>query len=80
MDDDDIKAVLKQAIMGVEKGFFDSIGDKLVEKTLIEEEIAVSKGILYSSRQTGRDSATRRDFFNFDRQITLNLVQVISVL
>ena len=42
MNDDDIREVLKQAIMGVEKGFFDSIGDKLVEKTLIEEEIAVS--------------------------------------
>ena len=40
MNDDDIREVLKQAIMGVEKGFFDSIGDKLVEKTLIEEEIA----------------------------------------
>ena len=42
MSDEDIKIVLKQAIMEVEKGFFDSIGDKLVEKTLIEEEIAVS--------------------------------------
>ena len=43
MSNDDIEVVLKQAIMGVEKGFFDSIGDKLLEKTLIEEEIAVSK-------------------------------------
>jgi hypothetical protein len=42
MNDDDIREILKQAIMGVEKGFFDSIGDKLVEKTLIQEEIAVS--------------------------------------
>ena len=48
MSDDDIKTVLKQAIMGVEKGFFDSMGDKLVEKTLIQEEIAVSIVWLWS--------------------------------
>ncbi|XP_046855285.1 TGF-beta-activated kinase 1 and MAP3K7-binding protein 1-like [Xenia sp. Carnegie-2017] len=40
MSDDEVKEVLKQAIIEVEKGFFDSIGDKLVEKTLIQEEIA----------------------------------------
>jgi hypothetical protein len=49
MNDDDIMTVLKQAIMGVEKGFFDSIGDKLVEKTLIDEEIAVSIVVIVST-------------------------------
>lgn len=39
MDDDQVKAVLKQAFLGVEKEFFDSIGDELLEKTLIQEEI-----------------------------------------
>ena len=43
MDDDQVKAVLKQAFLGVEKEFFDSIGDELLEKTLIQEEINVSK-------------------------------------
>lgn len=40
MDDEEVKAVLKQAFLSIENGFFDSIGDQLVEKTLIQEEIA----------------------------------------
>ena len=43
MDDDQVKAVLKQAFLAVEKEFFDSIGDELVEKTLLQEAIAVCK-------------------------------------
>lgn len=40
MDDDQVKDALKQAFLAVENEFFDSIGEQLLEKTLLQEKIA----------------------------------------